>query len=182
MSVARFIADQRTEHQVPHALSCRVLGVSASWFYKWHNRPATARQVRRTELDAAVKQVFEASKGTYGSPRVHAELLGPAAGRQRLQRAAASKGVEGVGEHRRGQHAPRGRRTPTAGGSRTRALHVGGGCSFSECALTSGASTTITSGVRPVASASGACCPASAHTPDLPGRARRTVPHAQHGR
>jgi len=78
VSVARFIADQRTEHQVPHALSCRVLGVSASWFYKWINRPPTARQVRRAELDAAVKQVFEASRGTYGSPRVHAELVTPA--------------------------------------------------------------------------------------------------------
>lgn len=78
MSVARFIADQRTEHQVPHALSCRVLGVSASWFYKWHGRPPTPRQARRTELDAVVKQVFEASKGTYGSPRVHAELIAPA--------------------------------------------------------------------------------------------------------
>ncbi len=78
MSVARFIADQRTEHQVPHALSCRVLGVSASWFYKWINRPQTPRQVRRSQLDTAVKQVFEGSKGTYGSPRVHAELVTPA--------------------------------------------------------------------------------------------------------
>jgi putative transposase len=63
VSVARFIADQRTEHQVPHTLSCRALGVSASWFYKWLNRPPTARQARRAELDAAVKQVFEGSKG-----------------------------------------------------------------------------------------------------------------------
>jgi putative transposase len=37
-----------------------------------------SRQARRAELDAAVKQVFEASKGTYGSPRVHAELIAAA--------------------------------------------------------------------------------------------------------
>jgi putative transposase len=80
VSVARFIADQRTEHQVPHAFTCRVLGVSASWFYKWRDRPPTPRQVRQGELDAAVKKVFADSKGTYGSPRVHAELVDPAPG------------------------------------------------------------------------------------------------------
>ncbi len=90
MSVARFIADQRTAHQVPHALSCRVLGVSASWFYKWLHRPATPRQVRRAELDAAVKQVFDGSKGTYGSPRVHAELVDPAPPASSQQEAPAA--------------------------------------------------------------------------------------------
>jgi len=44
MTVASFVASQRAEFDVPHALSCRALGVSESWFYKWHDRPATARQ------------------------------------------------------------------------------------------------------------------------------------------
>ena len=35
MSVARFIADQRTKYRVPHAVCCRFLGVSPAWFYKW---------------------------------------------------------------------------------------------------------------------------------------------------
>ena len=34
MSVARFIADQRTFYRVPHAFTCRVLAVSEAWFYK----------------------------------------------------------------------------------------------------------------------------------------------------
>ncbi|WP_432855018.1 hypothetical protein ACQPXB_21395 [Amycolatopsis sp. CA-161197] len=34
MSLAAFIADQRTTHQVPHAVACRALTVSESWFYK----------------------------------------------------------------------------------------------------------------------------------------------------
>jgi putative transposase len=66
VSVARFIADQRTMHQVPHALCCRILSVSVSWFYKWLGREPTARQLRGGELDAAVKTAFDASHGTYG--------------------------------------------------------------------------------------------------------------------
>ena len=47
MSVSRFIADQRTSYPVPHAVSCRILGVSQSWFYQWLRRPITAGRVRR---------------------------------------------------------------------------------------------------------------------------------------
>jgi putative transposase len=78
MSVASFIASQRTEHGVAHAKCCRWLGVSESWFYKWRDRPATARQQRRAELDAAVKASFDDSggtPGTYGSPRVFEDLV-----------------------------------------------------------------------------------------------------------
>ena len=75
MSVARFIADQRTLHRVPHAVCCAILGLSESWFYKWLDRPATARQRRRGELDAEVLKMFRASRRSYGSPRIHADLL-----------------------------------------------------------------------------------------------------------
>jgi putative transposase len=78
MSVASFVASQRTDHGVPHAKCCRWLGVSESWFYKWHDREPTARQRRRAELDAAVKASFDDSGGTprtYGSPRVWEDLL-----------------------------------------------------------------------------------------------------------
>lgn len=78
MTVASFIAAQRTEHRVPHAKCCRWLGVSQSWFYKWRERPATPRQQRRAELDAAVKASFDDSggtPGTYGSPRVFEDLI-----------------------------------------------------------------------------------------------------------
>jgi transposase InsO family protein len=78
MSVASFIASQRTDHGVPHAQCCRWLGVSESWFYKWHNRQPTPRQARRAELDAAVKASFDDSggnPGTYGSPRVWEDLV-----------------------------------------------------------------------------------------------------------
>jgi transposase InsO family protein len=75
VSVARFIADQRTFYRVPYAACCAILGVSVSWLYKWLDRPATARQLRRGALDAEVLRMFDASRRTYGSPRVHADLL-----------------------------------------------------------------------------------------------------------
>jgi len=60
---------------VPHAFCCAILGLSQSWFYKWLGRPATARQRRRAELDTKIGRLFTASKRTYGSPRIHADLL-----------------------------------------------------------------------------------------------------------
>jgi putative transposase len=78
VSVASFVVSQRTEHGVPHALTCRALEISESWFYKWRDRPPTPRQQRRVELDAAVRTSFEDSggtPGTYGSPRVWEDLV-----------------------------------------------------------------------------------------------------------
>ena len=74
MSVALFVAAQRTDHGVPHVITCRALEVSTSWFYKWRDRGPTPRQARRAALDAAVRRSFDASDGRYGSPRVLADL------------------------------------------------------------------------------------------------------------
>jgi putative transposase len=56
VSVAAFIASQRTEHDVPDALACRALDVSESWFYKWQDRSPTARQRRRALYRAKMNQ------------------------------------------------------------------------------------------------------------------------------
>ena len=61
MSVARFIADQRTYYRVPVAVCCAILGQSAGWFYKWIKNPVTAQVARRRDLDAGVLAMFEAS-------------------------------------------------------------------------------------------------------------------------
>jgi len=74
VSVASFVATQRTDHGIPHATSCRALGVSQAWFYKWRDRPPTERQQRRARLDAEVRRSYVASDGDYGSPRVLADL------------------------------------------------------------------------------------------------------------
>lgn len=75
MSVARFITDQRTFYRVPYAVCCAILGISISWLYKWLARPVTPREQRRGELDAEVGRLFVESGRSYGSPRVHADLL-----------------------------------------------------------------------------------------------------------
>ena len=74
MSVARFIADQRTFYRVPHATTCALLGVSASWLYKWLDRTPTASEQRRAEVDVAVAAAFGKARGLHGSPRLVADL------------------------------------------------------------------------------------------------------------
>lgn len=74
MSVARFIADQRTCYRVPHTFTCALLGVSLSWFYKWIARTPTPSEQRRGQVDAAVAKAFADARGLHGSPRLHADL------------------------------------------------------------------------------------------------------------
>jgi transposase InsO family protein len=72
--VAALIAAQRDEHRIPHATACRALGVSRSWFYKWKDGPLLPRAARRAALAAEVRRLFAAHRGTYGSPRITADL------------------------------------------------------------------------------------------------------------
>jgi putative transposase len=83
VSVARFIADQRTNYRVPHTIACALLGVSPAWFYKWAGRAQgpgatsglhTARDRRRDTIDRAVRLGFTKARGLHGSPRLHADL------------------------------------------------------------------------------------------------------------
>jgi putative transposase len=75
VSVARFIADQRTLYRVPVAVCCAILGLSVGWFYKWIKAPVTGQVARRRELDAKVAELFDASQRSYGSPRIHRDLV-----------------------------------------------------------------------------------------------------------
>ena len=72
--MAAFIVSQREVHGVPHAVSCRALGVSPSWFYRWKPGvlPPSAR--RREHLDAEVAARFAAREGKDGAPRITAAL------------------------------------------------------------------------------------------------------------
>ena len=72
--MAAFIAAQREHYQVPHAVSCRALGVSQSWFYKWARGDVSPARARRAALAAEVTRLFTAGGGRCGSPRITADL------------------------------------------------------------------------------------------------------------
>jgi transposase InsO family protein len=72
--VAGFIASQRDAHGIPQAVSCRALGVSQSWFYKWKDGVLPPRAARRERLKAEIARLFAAREGKDGSPRITAAL------------------------------------------------------------------------------------------------------------
>jgi transposase InsO family protein len=72
--VAAFIASQREQHGVPQAVSCRALGVSQAWFYKWKGGEVPPRAARRQRLKAEVARLFAARDGKDGAPRITAAL------------------------------------------------------------------------------------------------------------
>jgi transposase InsO family protein len=73
--VAAFIATQRAQFRIPYATSCRALGVSQAWFYKWRDGDASLRRARRRALGLLVATLFAKHHGTYGAPRITADLL-----------------------------------------------------------------------------------------------------------
>jgi putative transposase len=93
--VVRELADQN----LPVALCCRLLGVSTSGYYEWRGRAESARSRVDAQLTASITEIHHASRGTYGAPRVHAELrlgLGVRIGRKRVARLMREAGLCGV--------------------------------------------------------------------------------------
>ena len=78
MSRYEYIDSQKNDpaESNPVTKMCAWLAVSTSGFYHWLSRPTSATAARRQALTARVKHFFEASDGTYGYRRVHADLAG----------------------------------------------------------------------------------------------------------
>ena len=72
--MAVFIAAQRAQYGIPQAVSCRALGVSQSWFYKWKDGDRSPRHRRRERLKTEIARLFAQRKGKDGSPRITAAL------------------------------------------------------------------------------------------------------------
>jgi putative transposase len=68
----QFIDDHRHRYGVRRM--CSSLDVSRSGYYAARHRRPSEGFVRRTELTSQIRVVHDASRQTYGSPRVHAEL------------------------------------------------------------------------------------------------------------
>ena len=89
----RFVAAERARY--PVRLLCRVAGVAVSGFYAWLRRGPGRRRADDQRLSARIGAAFEDSRGTYGSPRVHAELRarGVRVGRKRVSRLMREGGL-----------------------------------------------------------------------------------------
>ena len=90
---------------------CRVLKVSRSGYYAWRDRPPSVRAREDERLCGLIEEAHELSRGTYGSPRIHAELRlahGVRCSRKRVERLMRQLGVQGV--HRRRARRQGGRR------------------------------------------------------------------------
>jgi putative transposase len=74
VSLAGLSAAQRDQHGIPHAIACRALGVSQAWFYKWRRGDVSLRRKRRAALAALIAYLFARHHGSYGSPRISADL------------------------------------------------------------------------------------------------------------
>jgi putative transposase len=87
-------------HRAAYSITtmCRVLGVSPSGYYAWQFRAPSARAQRDAELTMTIHTVHLESRGTYGAPRVHAELAaqGIHIGRKRVARLMRAARVQGV--------------------------------------------------------------------------------------
>ncbi|BCJ70426.1 hypothetical protein GCM10009779_34250 [Polymorphospora rubra] len=99
---------------LPVEVCCRVLRVSASGYYAWRDRPLSALALRHVWLTDQIRAVHLASRGTYGSRRVHAELRlgrGLVVGYHAVEMLMRRAGIRGLPGSRR----PRPKhQTPTA--------------------------------------------------------------------
>ncbi len=85
------------------AVVCRVLGVSAQGYYAWRRRPPSRRASRDAELLQRIKAIHKMSDGTYGAPRIRAELAevdGIRVGIRHVARLMRKAGIAGVSRRR----------------------------------------------------------------------------------
>jgi putative transposase len=74
---------------------CRVLDVSQSGFFAWRDRPTCLRQRQDSIFLTHIRTAFALSNSTYGSPRMHRDLVdeGHAIGRHRTARLMRQNGL-----------------------------------------------------------------------------------------
>lgn len=89
-----FIREEKASF--PVSLMCHVLEVSRSGFYAWLKRPRSKRSVEDERLALEAAAIHQESRGTYGSPRVHAELVarGHDVGVKRVERVMRENSIK----------------------------------------------------------------------------------------
>lgn len=77
---------------------CQAFKVSRSGYYGWTRREPSRRSLERSEITRQVKDLYEGSKGRYGSPKITDELhdLGWIVSRPRVARIMRSEGLRSI--------------------------------------------------------------------------------------
>jgi transposase InsO family protein len=90
----RFI--EMYQEQFPVARMCGLLEVSTSGYYAWRARPLSGRARANREMIVEIQDIHAQSRQTYGSPRVHAELLarGFSASKNRVARLMRAENIQ----------------------------------------------------------------------------------------
>jgi putative transposase len=103
VTVYRHISAERAHCAHPVSLMCQLLGVSESGYWAWVKRPPSDRALYDTWLLERIRAVHQATKGRYGSPRVHAMLRreGIRVGEKRVARVMRQAGLQGAFRRRR---------------------------------------------------------------------------------
>ena len=96
----RFIQAEKASY--PVEVLCRVLTVARSGYYAWCRRPLGARAQQNQGLLTHIRTCYQASRGRYGSPRIHQDLRahGFRVGRHRVARLMRLHGLRSIRRRR----------------------------------------------------------------------------------
>jgi putative transposase len=87
-------------NQASHSVvaMCRVLEVSTSGYYAWRDRETSTRRLDDQALTERIRVLHKRSRGTYGAPRIHADLVeeGTSVSRKRVARLMREASLQGV--------------------------------------------------------------------------------------
>ena len=98
----RYRCIHRRRNLYPIRMMCEAMKVSPSGYYAWRVRPESRRRRYDRELMQAIRLLHAESNGTYGSPRLHADLnaAGFVCGRAKVARLMHSAGLKGCPKRR----------------------------------------------------------------------------------
>lgn len=98
----RYNCIHRRRYQHSIRMMCRLLKVSRSGFYDWHNRDESERSLQNRSLSRLIKQLHLESSGVYGSRKIQRDLLelGEPCGRHRVARIMHKIGLRGCPKRR----------------------------------------------------------------------------------
>lgn len=103
MSTVYRLIDEESQRR-PVSQLCRALGVTRSGFYEWQRSPVSDRQISDCLLTEQIRQLFDESEQTYGSPRMFKELTlgrGLRVGEKRVARLMRRAGLVSVHSKKR---------------------------------------------------------------------------------